>query len=426
MTGAATSASSAVSPSPHSHRPAQTDDKLSRRQALAYSAAWAGAVLAAETARAAASRRWRIGVIGHTGRGNYGHGLHSMWLAIPETEIVGLADADAGGRQQAQQQLGLNAAFADYRQMLAEIRPDIVAIGPRHIDQHRDMIIAAAESGARGIYCEKPFCRTPAEADEIVDACQQAGTRLALAHRNRYHPAVAVALEAARNGAIGRLLEVRCRGIEDERGGAQDLWVLGTHLFDLARPFAGDAVSCSATLLDGNRPVERNDIVEGAEGVGPIAGNRLHARYDLSSGIPLYFDSIRGAGVKAANFGLQLVGTEGLIDFRVDREPVAHLVPGNPFQPVAESRPWIPISSAGVGQPEPIGDMGPLVANHIFAARDLLAAIDEDRDPLSSAADGRAIVEMTHAALTSHVAGGARVSIPLASRGHGFLPWIND
>src|SRR5690606_11892373 len=114
--------------------------------------------------------------------------------------------------------------------MLAEVRPDIVVVAPRHLDQHRDMAVAAAESGARGIYCEKPFCRTPAEADAIVAACERSGTQLAIAHRNRYHPAVPVALAAVKDGAIGRLLEVRCRGLEDQRGGAQDLWVLGTHL----------------------------------------------------------------------------------------------------------------------------------------------------------------------------------------------------
>jgi predicted dehydrogenase len=349
-----------------------------------------------------------------------------MWLAVPGVEIAGLADADGDGREQARQLLGLSHAYTEYRQMLAEVRPEIVVVSPRHLDQHRDMAVAAAESGARGIYCEKPFCRTPAEADDIVAACRSARTKLALAHRNRYHPAVPVALAAFRDGAIGELLEVRCRGIEDQRGGAQDLWVLGTHVFDLARVFCGEAVACSAVLLDGNRPVSSDDIVEGAEGVGPIAGNRLHARYEMDDGVPLYFDSIRNAGVKAANFGLQLIGTKGLIDFRIDVEPLVHLVPGNPFQPTTEPRPWIPISSAGVGEPEPIADLKQRVAAHEMAARDLLGAIQEDRPPLSSAEDGRAIVEMVHAAFASHVAGGARVTLPLASREHGLKLWVSD
>jgi predicted dehydrogenase len=184
--------------------------------------------------------------------------------------------------------------------------------------------------------------------------------------------------------------------------------------------FGGRALACSATIFAGNRPVTSADIATGAEGVGPIAGDRLHARFDTEKGVPAYFDSIRNAGVKEANFGLQLIGSRGLIDLRIDTEPLAHLVPGNPFLPRGESRPWIPISSAGPGKPEPIADLGKQVANHVLPARDLIAAISENRQPLCSAEDGRVTVEMIAAVFASHRAGGARVPLPLANRAH---PW---
>lgn len=402
---------------------------INRRHFLYLSTTAAAATATAffpRIATAAPKQKWRVGVIGHTGRGNYGHGLDTVWLSLPETEIVGIADADEKGREATRQKLGEVPGFADYREMLKQIRPDIVAVSPRHIDQHRDMVIAAIEAGARGIYCEKPFCRTPLEADEIVAACKQSGTRVAIAHRNRYHPALPVTAAAVKEGAIGELLEIRCRGKEDRRGGAQDLWVLGTHLLDLVHYFAGKANACSAVLLAGNRPVTAKDVVAGAEGIGPIAGDRLHARYEMESGIPVYFDSIRNAGVPEANFGIQLVGNEGLIDLRIDIEPLAHFVPGNPFQPTAKPRPWIPISSAGIGKPEPIGDIKRLVSKHILSTRDLLASITENRQPLSSAEDGQAIVEMIHAAFASHVKNGARVRLPLENREHPFAAWSHD
>ena len=80
---------------------------------------------------------------------------------MPEVEIVGVADADPAGLVKAQKKLKLERGFADYRQMLAELKPEIVAIAPRHVDEHRDMAMAAIEAGAQGIYMEKPFCRTP-------------------------------------------------------------------------------------------------------------------------------------------------------------------------------------------------------------------------------------------------------------------------
>ncbi len=125
------------------------------------------------SAFAADGKKLRVTVIGHTGRGNYGHGLDTMWLKLPEVAIVAVADADAKGLAAELKKLKVEKGFADYRAMLRETRPDIVAIGPRHIDQHRDMVLAAIEGGARGIYMEKPFCRTPAEADEIVAACEK-------------------------------------------------------------------------------------------------------------------------------------------------------------------------------------------------------------------------------------------------------------
>ena len=370
-------------------------------------------------------RRWRVGLIGHTGRGDFGHGLSTVWLNFPNTEIVAVADADAKGLAREQAKTGAKHAFADYREMISQSRPEIVAVCPRHVDQHHAMIMASIDGGAKAVYCEKPFCRTLEEADEIVAASAHSGTKLAIAHRNRYHPALAAIDAAIKAGAIGKPLEIRCRGKEDGRGGGQDMWVLGTHLFNLVPYFTGSVTACSATMMQGKRPATPADVVDGSEGIGPIAGDRLHARYESQSGIPVYFDSIRNHGVPAAGFGLQLIGNEGIIDLRMDSDPLAHLIPTNPFQPSAKPRPWIPISSDGIGKPEPIPKIGQQVANHIPVVDDLLAAIREDRPPLCSDVDGRATLEMVHGAYASHVQGGKVVTLPLATRTHPFANWLS-
>ena len=358
----------------------------------------------------------RVAVIGHTGRGNYGHGLDTMWTQISETEIAAVADADPAGLAATQKKLGGIAGFADCRKMLAEVKPDIVAVAPRFVDEHHDMILAAIEAGARGIYVEKPFCRTPAEADGIIAACEKRNVKLAIAHRNRCHPALPVVAALVKDGAIGRLLELRGRGKEDDRGGALDLWVLGAHVMNLIHFFAGNPVACTATLLQDGRPATRDDVKEGAEGTGLIAGNEVHARFEMERGIPAFFESVQKAGVSRAGFGLQLIGTGGIIDLRCDAEPIAHLLTGNPFQPTPEPRAWIPISSAGPGKPEPVANLGKLISSHVVAGRDLIAAIRENRAPLCSASDGRTIVEMISAVLESHRLGGKRVAFPLNTR----------
>jgi len=162
--------------------------------------------------------------------------------------------------------------------------------------------------------------------------------------------------------------------------------------------------------------VTRADVKDGAEGLGPLAGNAIHARFDMERGFPAYFDSIANAGDRAAGFGLQLIGTKGLIDLRVDQDPVAHFVAGNPFRPAKEPRAWQIISTAGLGQPEPKAEAVKEVMAHLTAGRDLIAAIREKRQPLCSAHDARMTVEMIAAVFESHRQNGQRVVLPLTSR----------
>ena len=101
----------------------------------------------------------KVGIIGHTGRGDYGHGLDICWREMEEAVIVGVADADQQGRAAAKARLRAPAAFADYRELMDRTKPDIVSICMRHVDQHRDIFVAAAERGIHA-YMEKPMCRT--------------------------------------------------------------------------------------------------------------------------------------------------------------------------------------------------------------------------------------------------------------------------
>jgi predicted dehydrogenase len=327
-----------------------------------------------------------------------------------------VADPDASGLAAALKKLNVTEGFADYRQMLSRVKPDLVAIGMRHVDQHRDAALAAVEAGARGIYIEKPFCRTPAEADTIVAACESKNAKLAIAHRNRYHPVLPVVAQFIKDGGVGRVLELRARGKEDPRGGALDLYVLGSHLLNLVNYFGGRPLACSAMVLQDGRPVVKTDVKDGAEGIGPLAGNEVHARYEMESGVPAFFDSVHDAGTKQAGFGLQIVGTEGLVDLRVDQDPVAHFLPGSPFRPVKDARSWIVISTGGVGKPEPIPDLAKQVMSHLTAGRDLIAAVRENRQPLCNVYDGRTVIEMIAAVFESHRLGGQRVTFPLKTR----------
>src|SRR5262249_42334775 len=176
---------------------------------------------------------YRTAVIGRTGRGDYGHGLDVAVLGHPRLRVVAVADEDPAGRAAAARRLGVENAYGDYRAMLAKERPQFVVVAPRWLDGHKDMILACAERGVLGIFCEKPLAPDLASCDAIVSACERSHVKLAMAFQTRYSPRYERVKELIAEGAIGEVLELRGRGKEDHRGGGEDLMVLGGHILHL-------------------------------------------------------------------------------------------------------------------------------------------------------------------------------------------------
>ncbi|MBW3598118.1 MAG: Gfo/Idh/MocA family oxidoreductase [Planctomycetes bacterium] len=363
---------------------------------------------------------YRVGVIGHTGKGNYGHGIDSVWLEVENCEIVAVADAEPKGLAEAVKRLTAPKGYDDYQKMLDEAKPDIVAIGPRWLDQHRDMAVAAAERGMH-IYMEKPFCRTPAEADQIVAACEKNDVKLAIAHQTRYSPKLQTIRELIEDGQIGRVLELRGRGKEDARGGGEDLWVLGSHIMNLMHHFGSEPRWCFASVLADGEPITPEDVKPGNEGISPLAGDTVNAMYGMDDGVTAYFGSHRGAGAGGSRFGLQICGSAGVIEILTGYLPPAYYLPDPMWSPGRSGKRWLPISSAGIDQPEPLGGNS-LHAGNVAAVRDLLAAIEEDRYPECSALEGRTTVEMISAVFHSHRQGGP-VEFPLKNRDNALADW---
>jgi predicted dehydrogenase len=359
--------------------------------------------------------KFRVAIIGHTGRGNYGHGIHTVWRHFPDVcEVVGVADPDEKGLAEAVKTTGAPRGFADYRQLLDETKPQIVAIGPRWLDQHRDLVLAAAERGCH-MYMEKPMCRTPAEADEMVVACEKHKVKLALAHQTRYSPRLQAVHDLIGAGKLGQILELRGRGKEDARGGGEDLWVLGSHVMNLIHHFGGQPTWCFARVMQGGKPVSKDDVRPGNEGIGPLAGDAVNAMYGLESGATAYFASHRSMGGGQGRFGVQIFGSQGIVEILTGSLPSVQFLPDPAWSPGRSKARWLPVTSAGIDQPEPLKDSG-LDGGNVLAVKDLLAAIEvQDRDPECSVYEGRMTVEMISAVFESHRTGGP-VNFPLKTR----------
>ncbi|MBM4026128.1 MAG: Gfo/Idh/MocA family oxidoreductase [Planctomycetes bacterium] len=389
---------------------------MKRRDFVAGAALGLATLTAGRPAGAAGrDQKYRVAVIGRTGKGNYGHGLDVVWNDIEQAQVVAVADADPKGLAAAAQRLKAPRTYADYRQMLDKERPQIVSVAPRWLDCHREMVLACAEHGCH-VFLEKPMCPDLEQADEMVAAFEKRNLKLAIAHQTRYSPALAHAKKALADGLLGDLLELRGRGKEDARAGGEDLMVLGTHIMDLMRFFAGDPQWCAAQVRANGRPVTKADVREGAEGIGPLAGDEIHAMYRFGGITMGYFSTHHARHGAAARYGLEIRGSKGLLTTTTGAFPEVWFVEDPSWQPGRSKAPWKRITSQGIDRPEPIADPNHHHGNRLLAL-DLIQAIETGRQPQGSMYDGRAALEMILAVYESHRQN-APVPLPLPHRKH--------
>jgi predicted dehydrogenase len=299
--------------------------------------------------------------------------------------------------------------------MLDKEKPQLVSVADRFMDQHRDMVVACARAGA-SVFMEKPMCRTLAEADEMVAACEMHHVKLAIAHQSRYSPKLKAARELLGEGRLGDILEMHGRGKEDSRGGGQDMLVLGTHVFDLMRLFAGDARWCFAKVSAGGKPATKADVKEAGEGGGWIAGDHILATYGFDKGVRGSFATHKAKVGAGQRFGLTIYTTKGVLQMTTGALGATWWLDDPGWFPGRSKKPWLEVSSNGLGKPETItGDN--LGLGNILIVKDLIAAVEQDRQPLGGLYDARAALEMVLAPYESHRVGGP-VDLPLKNRQH--------
>ncbi|MHC4528931.1 MAG: Gfo/Idh/MocA family protein, partial [Planctomycetota bacterium] len=294
----------------------------------------------------------------------------------------------------------------------------IVSVAPRWIDCHRDMVLACAEVGAH-VFLEKPMCRTLREADEMIATFEKKNLKLAIAHQRRYSPTMERIQEIIADGKLGDLLELRARGKEDKRGASFDMMCLGTHTFDLMRMVAGGAKWCFADVREKGRPVTKDNIRQGREGYGPIAGDEINAMYRFDGLAMGYFSSHRARHGASDRWGLRLHGSKGIITIGQggDRPRTSWFIDDPTWQPGRSKAKWQQITSAGIGKPETIKDVEGIDRGNRLISLDLIRAIETDTQPKGSMYDGRGALEMIMAVYESHRLKRA-VTLPLANRDH--------
>ena len=360
----------------------------------------------------------RAVIIGNTARGAFGHHLDRAFDLVPGVEVAAIADPDNAGLKTATERSKAKRGYADYREMLMKEKPTLAVVAQRWCDERDQIVADCVAAGVRGIYLEKPIAQTPAQTDAMIAACDKAGVRVAVDHW-RVSGEVQKAWELVQGGAIGKLQVLRGHGKADARAGGLDTMVLGTHILDAMLRLAGaDPVWVQGHVMQQGREVVPSDAVEGAEGIGLVAGDSITAEYAFSNGVIGQYESMvadKTPGSPGGSyFGMEIQGSKGILSIRQRSvQKYSHgLWTANAGQ--WESMPLDGWESMAI---EPY-----YVACHEICINELIRAIAEDRplDPrVSSLTDGAWAIEMISGIHQSHLAA-RRLKFPLENRASAY------
>ncbi|GGD49443.1 Gfo/Idh/MocA family protein [Paenibacillus nasutitermitis] len=128
------------------------------------------------------------------------------YAANPNVEFAAFCDPVMERAQKYADEYGAKA-FANYEDMLAEIKPDAVSVcTPNYL--HAAATIAAANAGAH-VLVEKPMAATDGEAEAMIEAARKNNVYLMVGHNQRLMPPHVKAKELLQSAGLGRVLTFR-------------------------------------------------------------------------------------------------------------------------------------------------------------------------------------------------------------------------
>ena len=236
---------------------------------------------------------YRVGIIGG---GRMGTHHARAYTLNPATEVVAVADTDEenrelfAGRFQAQ-------PYPGYEQMLGAESLDIVGV-VLPVKANADAVVAAAETGARAVFCDKPMTARLSDADAMVEACERNGVAFAAGVIPRNYPEYWQARDMVVAGEIGEITGIN---VYDPNGQG------GCHGINLALMFAQDADVEWAVGAVGGDPHSDEDGDGALQGIGGY--------FRFANGIEVFCHTRAGVRTRAGESGqgVEVVGTRGLI-----------------------------------------------------------------------------------------------------------------
>lgn len=294
------------------------------------------------------------------------------------TTIVAATDGHTERLSAFGRRWNVSRLYASWEEMLEKERLDILSVCTYPIP-HRDIVVTAAATEVKAIFCEKAMATTLREADEMIAACDARGVRLSINHGRRWDRQYRKVKELIDAGRIG---ELQSMTLHFSAGLANN----GTHYFDMLRYFAGEVEWAVGYLQDPDALDPRGD-----------------GYFYFQSGVRCIVNGVTGS--KATHL-YELLGSKGRITISNTRPPQFRLfvesengLKEEPFPEVPEDQ---RINTFGAGR-----CVIPL------SVEEIVESLDTDADTVSTGRDGRAALEMVLSFHESERLGNARVDFPL-------------
>ena len=289
------------------------------------------------------------------GCGGISH-MHAGWYVNePRTSLSAISDINSETLKTYGEQYGVEKQYTDYIEMLETEEIDLVSVCTRP-KLHAPVTIETAKRGVKGILSEKPMAENLGQAREMLETCSQHSVKLAIDHQVRFSVPYEAARQMIADGIIGDIFRIHgiCSG--------GDLKDNATHTVDLMRYVYGD------------RPIAW--VIGQIERIGAPMKYDLHSE-DFSLGYFKFEDGVRaiiegGSDTAPGYHHIYCYGTEGELELAA---------PGGPslrYRTSESGGAWI--------TPELPSESNPV--------RDMIAAIEENREHRSSGQQGYATHEL--------------------------------
>ena len=141
----------------------------------------------------------RVGIVGS----QFISHIHAeSFRSVPQAELFAVASPTPGHAQAFAEKFGIPHALSDYERLLEMDDVDLIVLGvPNNL--HCRFTMRAAEAG-KHVICEKPLCLNLREADQMIGACHKTGVKLMYAEELCFTPKYVRLKKLLDDGALGQ------------------------------------------------------------------------------------------------------------------------------------------------------------------------------------------------------------------------------